>query len=634
MLISSLENGELIFREAGEACFELACELLVVGAGTAGSFVADSARREGIDVILLEISSAVGGMHSVGGVTGYYYGGKGGSYESDDKKSLSDKVFLKNRLQPEQRQIRVFERLSESGVKILTRHNVTGLFFDGDLVVGARVFNGEKSLNIKAALTVDATSDGHLVRLTSVAKRYGTRNDHRFVPYTVRVEYLSGGELKGYNGDHGRMDHYRREDFTLGTLRAHSAARATLGLGEFVALSPLVGIREGLGFEGEQTLRYEDILLERLPERILFYAYSDLDRHGFERASDEELFLSFFVISNLSTATLNIPVPMGAVIPKGVGGLITAGRCISADSYAMSAVRMNRDMLRMGECIGVAAAMAIRNGVSINEIDYEEYRSRVEERGCFNGYPDRRIGFDNSYTWLRNKARSLGRPYEHLPERGSLYEPLSFDIDLLFDKLKTDAPGAAIWSCYLRRDDGSLEERLAKELSETSDELYRINLVIALGIMGKRRVLGALREALEGRDCFFFTDNRRTNQFRSAILVCLLGRLGDRSDLDTLRELLTEEEYKKSFYHELSPNYLYHTTDSRSFVYYSVVTHAIIALINIAKREGLDMREIRGELEELFGDDSFRYRLTKMEKGTPEYDELMEFYRYALSIAK
>ena len=53
---------------------------IVIGAGSAGVYAADSAARTGADVILCEIGENIGGMHVCGNVTGYYYGMRGGSF--------------------------------------------------------------------------------------------------------------------------------------------------------------------------------------------------------------------------------------------------------------------------------------------------------------------------------------------------------------------------------------------------------------------------------------------------------------------------------------------------------------------------------------------------------------------------
>ena len=261
---------------------------------------------------------------------------------------------------------------------------------------------------------------------------------------------------------------------------------------------------------------------------------------------------------------------MRCVVPKGIKGLVTAGRCLSCDTYIQSAVRMNRDMFRMGECVGIAAAMAALEGVDFLDIDYEKYLTRVKAKGCFGEYSRITFAFDNSYRAYLNKMNALGRipdkKYEGLSPNASIYEPISLDVDKNFRLLKTDAPGVAIWSCYVSTEENTVRERLYQEILNTDNTLYKYNCAIALGLLEDACALPVLREIVQNRDCYFFTDNRRSNQFRSAVAVCLLGRLGSENELPLLLEILSAEEAKRPMYHTLQPNYLYHNFPDRNFV--------------------------------------------------------------------
>ena len=253
----------------------------------------------------------------------------------------------------------------ESGVRVLCRHSVIGLYFEKERVIGVLAYDGAREVTIKADITIDATSDGHLIRMTDVKKRYGRPSDGHFVPFGVFLQYTKNGRLHSKNNDSGIMDQYENRDFSSKTIMAHANASNILGNEELVNCALHTGVREGLTYLGEETVNYEDLLLGKQSEKVLFWAYSDLDRHGSLRAIDEDMFQNWWVISNLSTVVMSIPIPMGSVVPKNIKGLITAGRCLSCDTYSQSAVRMNRDMFRMGECIGVAAAKGFSWGRQI-----------------------------------------------------------------------------------------------------------------------------------------------------------------------------------------------------------------------------------------------------------------------------
>ena len=636
MILSRLENGLIVKSDCNITDFDYCCNVLCIGAGSSGCYAAASAAREGARVILLEFGENIGGMHVCGNVAGYYYGASGGSYEEDDQKNKEDTVFFANGRQWEQRQIRLTERLLKSGVELLCRHSVLGVYFEGNRIVGVLAFNGKRNISIKADITIDTTSDGHLIRMTDVKKQYGRPSDGSFAPFGVFLQYTKDGKLFLKNNDSGIMNHYSKNDFSAKTVMAHANASYIIKNEEFVNCALHTGVREGLTYEGEDTLRYDELLFGKQSEKVLFWAYSDLDRHGSLRAIDEDIFQNWWVISNLSTVVISIPVSMRCVVPKGIKGLVTAGRCLSCDTYIQSAVRMNRDMFRMGECVGIAAAMAALEGVDFLDIDYEKYLTRVKAKDCFGEYSRITFAFDNSYRMYLNKMNALGRTpdkkYEHMAPESSICEPISFDAEKNFELLKTDAPGIAIWSCYISTDKDTVSERLFNEMLNTDDALYKYNSAIALGLIDDKRALPVLRDIVQNRDCFFFTDNRRSNQFRSAVAVCLLGRLGDVEDLPMLFEILSDEEINRPMYHTLSPNYLYHNFPDRNFVYFSMLTHTCMAIYRIYKRCNLDMKELQKFFSNLFRDDAVLKRVTEGDFNTAACEEMNGFIEHILRL--
>lgn len=637
MILSMLENGIVVKKECDFTDFDDSCNVLCVGAGSAGCYAADSAARSGAKVILLEFGDNIGGMSVCGNVTGFYYGARGGSYEEDNKKSKADTVFLSNEKHWDQKQIRLTERFLKSGVKVLCRHSVIGLYFEGNRMIGVLAFDGKREIRIKADITIDATSDGHLIRMTDVKKHYGRPSDGGFVPFGVFVKYTKNGMLCAQNNDSGIMDHYNNEDFSAKTIAAH--ANLSYMLKEEVVNCALhTGIREGLSYEGEDTLKYDDLLFGRQSDKVLFWAYADLDRHGNLRATEEDIFQNWFVISNLSTVVISIPVSMGSVVPKNIKGLVTAGRCLSFDTYIQSAVRMNSDMFRMGECVGIAAAMASLTGVDFLDINYEDYLKRVKANGCFGEYSHVTFAFDNTYRMYLNKMKALGRipdkKYENLALTERICEYISFDADKSFHLLKTDAPGVAIWACYITPEREMIKERLYNEMLNTDDRLYKYNCAIALGLVEDKRALPVLRDIVQKRDCFFFTDNRRSNQFRSAIALCLMGRLGSSEDLPLLFDILSAEEIERPMYHTLQPNYLYHTYDDRNFVYFFMLTHACMAIYKIYKRCNLDIKQLHDFFCNLFYDGTVMNHIIEGRTDSSAEGETKEFIEYILRLTE
>ena len=632
MIISTLENG-VITKSLNNVEFDFSCDVLCVGAGAGGVYAAVGAAQEGADTILLEISSNIGGMHVCGSVTDYYFGSRGGSHEEEREKHEKDTIFFLKGAQYEQRQLHITDKLHRSGVKTLCKHSATGVLMDENRVIGLRVFNGEKEINIGAKMVIDATSDGHIIRMIDVKKQYGRPINNLNVPFTVRAQYIRNGHIYSDNTDSGYTDQYDSADFSKKVIFAHANSARHVKNEQFMGVALNTGIREGLTFEGEEKISYEDIVYGRVPEKTLFWAYSDLDRHGYDRALDEELFQNWWVISNLATIAIRIPVPMGAVVPKGIKGIVTAGRCHCCDTYSQSAVRMNRDMFRMGECVGHGCAMAVKQNKDFLDIDYPEYLEKVTALGCYSGYSDRTFGFEGNEKSYIYRQTVLGNAVDFDPDADNpFYMPVTFDVEENIHLLKTKIPGVAIWSCYLEKENQELKDKLFAEMQGAEDELYKYNCAITLGLMEDKRALPVLREIVENRDCFYFLDGRRSNQFRTSVAICLIGRLGDEDDYVGLKALLSDGEYEKEMYHTLKPDYAYCSATDKNIVYFDVITHTCMALYKLCIRLSLDKNELHSDFISLFENDKFLKRATTAIPESSNHTEVVKFAEHVLRI--
>ena len=615
MKLYTLHNGEIHITDA-KPDFSKSCDILVVGAGAGGIFAATAAADEGADVILAENDLNIGGMRVRGNVTPYYYGAPGGSFEGVDADIAQMTGFGFIRTQPEPRQIKFTELIRASGVDLITDTAPLGIYFKNNTVVGLRLISGGKLFDVEAKLVIDATSDGHLIRMSGASYRFGRERDGKVAPFTVRTQYIKDGRYISINDDSGYINQYDEQKFSDSIIRAHANAEKFLHDGEFLSLPTQAGIREGISFVGKETLRYTDLCFGRFCKNPMFYAYADLDKHGHDRALDDEIYQTWMTVANLATVTVNIPVPFGSVMPLGISGIVTAGRCLSIDTYALGAVRMNRDMYRMGECIGVAAAMATKTGVELDKVDYEEYLDKVQKRGCFNGYPDRTFGFDNNRL-------------------ADAYNPLEFKLEKTLHLLSTEAPGAAIWSCYATEDKAEAGELVFSKMKSAKNTLTRYNCAIALGAMSDTRALPVLREMVANRDYFYFKDCRRSNQHRSAIGVCLLGRIGEPADAELLSQIVfDEQEIERELYHVLEPEYIHHIEFDRNFLFFDIYTHAVMALVKIYKRYKLDVRSLEERLENLFADEKTVRRITHVRCDEPAYIEVTEFFKSVLKELK
>lgn len=604
LTLSYLTEGKLTCEKVRGVRFEHHTEVLVAGLGASGINAAIASAREGARTFAIERDAGIGGMPINGGVVFFYYGERGGTYEEMERRAraIEKRLFFATGSQIETRRAVLHEELCERGVGYLAGVSIIGVYSSENRIVGVKVYDNGVIRNIASDMLIDATSDGHVVRACpGVVTELGRVTDGKTVPFTNRTRGLTAdGKLTHYNGDDGYCNQYEPESFSEQVLAAHATKLELIknmrrSGARVLAVSSTPGVREGVRYIGEERVTYLDIISGKEPERILFYARSDLDKHGHDHAMDDEEYRNWWVVSNLATVTVRIPVPIGAVVPKGLRGIASAGRCISVDSYASSAVRMNTDMFRMGECVGIAAAMAVKSGVALTDIDYGKYCETADGYGVRLGRCADKFAFDH-------------------PSKKDFYKKVTFDLSdsEIIEALSTDTPGVAIWSAHVAKRD--LTPLLASGL-ESENETLRFNSAVALGIRGCDKCLPVLRSAVKFRNLERYADCRRSNQYKSAIAICLIGSLGDESDRELLLPILEESETSLPIYSQINV-----AGEEGNIVrdgYYQILTHAITALISIAHRYGGKER-LAEELDRLLDGESRARIVDTVSFGRPE----------------
>jgi hypothetical protein len=74
-------------------------------------------------------------------------------------------------------------------------------------------------------------------------------------------------------------------------------------------------------------------------------------------------------------------VPYRILLPQQLDNLLVAGRCVSADRVAFAATRQMMCCTVTGQGAGVAAATAVRGGVSTREVDISKVQNALRKQG-------------------------------------------------------------------------------------------------------------------------------------------------------------------------------------------------------------------------------------------------------------
>jgi hypothetical protein len=169
---------------------------------------------------------------------------------------------------------------------------------------------------------------------------------------------LTWGELEG------RRQVARLADF----LRAHVP-----GFGEaFVADSAFrLGVRETRKIVGEYTLAEDDVLGCRAFADGIGRSAWPIERH----VAGGETRWRFLAPGTWYT------IPFRCLVPRGVGNLLAAGRCISADPAAFASVRVIGPCMLEGQAAAVAARQLRDRDVDAREADVDAIRADLATLG-------------------------------------------------------------------------------------------------------------------------------------------------------------------------------------------------------------------------------------------------------------
>lgn len=181
------------------------------------------------------------------------------------------------------------------------------------------------------------------------------------------------------------IDGTNPQDLTLAQITGKEAIRRQLNFYKkyfkgfdkaFVSeIAVMVGIRESREIVADYVLTAEDVYAKRKFPDMICQSNYPIDVHG-------------RVLNNQAlrpTADDGMPwyeIPFRSLLVKGKENLMVAGRCIGADFIAEASIRIQPSARATGEATGIAAAMALAQGVSVHQIDGAKVRERMIEKGA------------------------------------------------------------------------------------------------------------------------------------------------------------------------------------------------------------------------------------------------------------
>lgn len=427
-------------KEPLPACLpatQLKANVVVAGLGTGGLMAAVAAGRQTDRVVAFDTLPFAGGVGSGAGIHVYYHGVKGGlQSELDERIRLISPLFgAPDQIRgyhPDARKIVADQLLQEAGVTVM-QGMAAGVNTKSGTIHSAILCTAKGPVELQSNAWIDATGDGDLAAMAGATFEKGRAADgqlHAFTQSSGRAS-IQKGRMKMFclNYDAGHVDPTDSEDLTRARL---------LGIGHYVQLqyraddhatsiAPLIGIRQGRQIRTDYTISLADLINETKFEDVIAYARCHYDNHAvdYELESDESIFWVW--ACKQWRTSLGCDVPYRCLLPVGVSNLWLACRALGVSQDAHYALRQQRDMQRIGEVAGLAAAMAWQANGESRQVDMTSLSEKLVASGA-----------------LRS-----AHEFNDSNDEASIHHPHQDDLSQLVETLRTSADaGSGLWSLY------------------------------------------------------------------------------------------------------------------------------------------------------------------------------------------
>jgi hypothetical protein len=374
-------------------------DVVVAGAGTGGALAAIAAGRralpDGKRVVCVDPLPAPGGIGTVGGIHGYYFGLHGGLQAEVDQRvaDLADRfgqaLDCRPRFHPVAKQIVLDQMLAEAGVDVRYGAMLYGARVERSRVVAVRVADDAGALELRAATFIDGTGDGDLCARAGAEVRHGRAGDllpHAYSQSSGRLTETDAGQprMRIVNFDAGWVDATDSQDLTRARLTGidlyHADRLDNLSRPTYIA--PAIGLRQSRQVHADVMLSLDDLLARRRFDDVVGYAGCHYDNHAcdYHLESDEAAFWVWLARSHRVDVACELSYRM--LLPASLSNVWIASRCLGVSQDAHHTVRMERDMQRIGEVAGVAACLALDRDGQSREVPYDALARELTSSGA------------------------------------------------------------------------------------------------------------------------------------------------------------------------------------------------------------------------------------------------------------
>ncbi|MHC4985902.1 MAG: FAD-dependent oxidoreductase [Planctomycetota bacterium] len=459
-------------------------DFCVVGGGMAGLIAAVAAARHGATVALLQDRPVLGGNAS-GEVRMHICGARG---DNTRETGILEEMLLENYRRNGQPNYSIWNSVTyglaryQEGLSLLLNCTVNECEMDGDRIASVTGWQltTETWHTISAKVFADCSGDGILAPLSGAEFRIGREGRsefdesiapaqadlktmglsclfqareyhtpqpfiapdwaHRFSkPEDLRGRNCNvrmtnfwwmevGGDADGIHDAEALRDELLRIAFGVWDyVKNHSPDREAMANWGLEWQGFLPGKRESRRYLGDHILAQNDVEAEGRFDDLAAYGGWPMDDHapeGFYSTGEGTVF---------HPAPSPYGIPLGSLYSRNIANLFCAGRCHSATHAAMSSTRVMGTTSLMGQAVGTAAAVAVRDGLTPREVREKrigEVQQALMEDDCWLPWHTRQVPKLSLQAKLTSDAEQL---------RNGIDRPLDGN-----DNSWCGAPGSAV----------------------------------------------------------------------------------------------------------------------------------------------------------------------------------------------
>ncbi len=141
----------------------------------------------------------------------------------------------------------------------------------------------------------------------------------------------------------------------------------------FEYVAPECGVRETVTVRGKARITLEDYTGGRVWNDAVCYACYPIDLHIASGQGTDVRLLPDGIVPT---------VPRGALLPEGSRNFLVAGRCLSSDRLANSALRVQATCMATGQAAGALAALASQEGVDPETVSLAKLDALLRRHGA------------------------------------------------------------------------------------------------------------------------------------------------------------------------------------------------------------------------------------------------------------